>query len=109
MEENKTSNINGTGDVVKSDLDFINGEMDNLINNLDRSIDYFDKNTIRQAYNSSEDNNEVYSKMNSIINEYSLAQKTLMEKLKNEAQFVKFAGKAYDDLDKSMQGEANKI
>ena len=100
MEE--TTTTNNSSNVIKSNLEFVNEEMDKLIMGLDNSISHFEKQSLRETYTSSEPNNKLYTKINNMVNEYSLAQKMLMEKLKKEANFAKYSAKIYDDLDKSI-------
>ncbi len=107
-EVKTTGGYNG-GDNILSNQEYINEEMDNLINNLNGSIDYYEKHSSSKSFNSSEEKNQLYSRMNDIMSEYSLAQKNLMEKLKREAKFVKYTGETYAQLDKSMQGDAEKL
>ena len=109
QENTKTYGTQNGGDTIKSNLEFVNEEMDYLINTLDGSIDHFKKHMSGESFTSSEPNNKVYTKMNDIMSEYSTAQKELLEKLKREAKFVKYVGQTYADLDKTMQGDAEKL
>ena len=102
-----SNNPQGFNEYVRSDSAYVNESMQILKNQLDKSIDYCQSND--PAVYSSDVNNKLYSKMNDVMNSYTVAQKNIMEKLKNELEFAKQVGETYDELDKSIEGDAKRL
>lgn len=99
-------NNNYNSDYVRSNLEFINDKMNNLQNMISKSEEITSN---KHDVNSVKDKNMLYSKMNSIVDKYYSSQTGLMEKLNNEAKFIKNVGEKYYELDKQMKDEVDKI
>lgn len=104
--DNGNSNNAYYTDIVKSDLNFINDKMDDLQQKIVQAKDACND---KHAVDSAKDNNVLYSKINRIVDKFCLAQDMLMEKLNTEANFIKYTGEKYDELDKNLKEEAEKL
>ena len=100
------SNNNSDSNLVRSNLEFINDKMDNLQSQIIKSNEVT---STKPTVNSAKDNNMLYSKMNDMMNKYYATQNELMNKLDNEAKFIKSVGEKYYELDKKIEKEADKL
>ena len=102
-----SNNSRKDGEYIQSNFEYIDGEMDKLRAKVDGAINYCQNNDPKVQ--SIKEDNLLYSKLNNIFDNYSLAQKTLMEKLNREIEFVRYAGETYRKLDKEIEGNAEKL
>ena len=92
---------------VRTDFGFIDSSMASLKTKVDIALNYCDNND--PTIHPEKDGNMLYSKMNGIMNKYTLAQKVLMEKLNHEINSVRTVGEAYYKMNKQLEGDANKL
>lgn len=92
--------------IIRSDLDFINDKMDNIQLRVSKSNEVCSNN---HSVNSSNDKNMLFSKMNSMVDNYYNVQNELMSKINQEAKFIKNIGEQYAQLDQSMGQEVDKL
>lgn len=97
--------INGHDKIV-SHLEFIDEKISNLQNKISESTNFSED---KHDVNSMKEGNRLYSGMNNIMNTYTNAQEVLMSKLNKEAEFIRYVGKKYYELDQELEREAEKL
>ncbi len=105
MNENENK-VSSSEERVHSDLEYINARMDHLQGNVNTSLETVEG---HHAMNSSNAENELYSKMNNIVANFNNAQKRLIEKINNEAEVIRQVGEEYYQLDQSLEDEAKEL
>ncbi len=91
---------------IKSELAFVEEYMDDLLSKGNHAVDFYSDKPILMSL---KDNNRLYSKMNSIVDDLYSCQKELMEKLNHEAKLVKEVAKQYQELDTKLEEGASQL